>query len=225
MIRSWKKSNTLREAESYQARADLFKQQMDHLMHEISNVMDTKHVSEENKEVLQGMIDTLTNMRDGAQTDPEEFNKRQKRFGGFRGENLLPEEFKPVFIRTEDYDLQRELKRKMDPVALNMAKGRSVRSYTYSVDWDCSFYYNGRFYRIYEVTVSGRDIHKSAIGAVVEYAIDEVKDWRYLSTYKSAEVDYKISKHPATREFLDEVKADPSILADYVDETEALLSK
>lgn len=225
MIRSWKESNTLREAESYQARADLFKQQMDHLMHEISNVRDTKHVSEENKEVLQGMINTLTSMRDGAQTDPEEFNKRQKRFGGFRGENLLPEEFRPVFIRTDDYDLQRKLKTKMDPVALRMAKGKSVRSYTYSVDWDCSFYYSGRFYRIYEVAVSGRDIHESSIGAVVEYDVNEVKDWRYLSTYKSTEVDYKISKHPATKEFLDEVREDPSILADYVDETEALLSK
>lgn len=225
MIRSWKERNTLREAENYQPRADLFKQQMDHLMGEISNVMNTRHVSEENKEVLQGMIDTLTDMRDEAQTNPEEFNKRQKRFGGFRGENLLPEEFKPVFIRTDDRDLLWELKVKMDPVALHLAGGRSVRSYTYSVDWDCSFYYEGKFYRIYEVVVSGRDIHKSTIGAVVEYDINEVKDWRYLSTYKSAEVEYKISKHPATREFLDKVKADPSILADYVEETEALLSK
>lgn len=169
----------------------------------------------------------------------------------YRGESLwaedenLPEEFEPVFIWTDDKSdlesielrMDRKVARILDKEEPSPIRLKYLFKDTYSMNDNCSIYYNGKFYRVFELIIhkkgKGRKKDISRLGGVKEYDVSEVEDWEYLGDYKPiyeepftderVEEDYVLAKHPAVKELIEKAKKDPSILMDCAEKTKDYL--
>ena len=212
MIRSWKENNTItkmREAEDYQQKPLLFDQQIEKLIAEVSHVAEMEHISSTNKSSFKNIIDILKDMKKNAKEDPALTSARRNRKGGFEGQGILPEEFRTIFLYFKD----------RNPINVRaFEKEFGIPEQKHPGDpflrYNVGFCYDGK---LYEIVWKEGNYHDNAwegeVLALIEHDFDELLDWEYTKTTRR----FAISTLPFIKEFIREVKEDPSIVEEYAE--------
>lgn len=193
----------------YQKKPLLFDQQIEKLIAEVSHVAEMEHISSTNKSSFKNIIDILKDMKKNAKEDPALTSARRNRKGGFEGQGILPEEFRTIFLYFKD-------RNPINVRAFEKEFGIPERKHPGDsfLRYNVGFCYDGK---LYEIVWKEGNYHDNTwegeVLALIEHDFDELLDWEYTKTTRR----FAISTLPFIKEFIREVKEDPSIVEEYAE--------